>query len=305
MKIAVVGTGAMGSVYAGFFAEAGHEVWCIDSWAEQIAAIRNGLRLEGYSGDRVITGLNATTDTAEAGPCDLVILATKASGVAAAAASMAPLLKEDTPVITMQNGLGAAERLAEHMDCSRFVIGVAQGFGASIKAPGHAHHNNMSLIRLGEPGGRMSDRIRDIEKLWTDAGFTAQAYEDIDKLVWEKFICNVAFSGPCTIFRRTIGEMKEEPGTWALSLGCGIEAWQVARALGIAVDIADPEAYISDFADKLLGGRPSMLLDHLSRRRSEIDAINGMVPIKAQETDVATPFNETVCAIVRAREAAF
>ncbi|MEM7505297.1 MAG: 2-dehydropantoate 2-reductase [Pseudomonadota bacterium] len=305
MKIAIVGTGAMGSVYAALFAEAGHEVWCIDTWADHVAALRDGLRIEGFSGDRVVAGLNASTDPADAGACDLVILATKAAGVAPAAQAMAPLLGPDTPVLTMQNGLGAAERLSEHMDPARIMIGVAQAFGASMKGPGHAHHNNMSLIRIGELQGGLTDRAREIETLWAGAGFTAQAFDDIGKLVWEKFICNVAFSAPCTVFHRTIGEMKADPGSWALSIGCGTEAWSVAKALGIAVDIDDPEAYITAFAEKLLGGRPSMLLDHLAGRRSEIDAINGMVPLKGAEAGVATPFNDTVCAIVRAREAAF
>jgi len=82
MKIAIVGTGAMGSVYAALFASAGHEIWAVDRWREHIEAIRaRGLRLEGASGDRTVK-LNATTDAREAGTCDLVILATKAMHVA-------------------------------------------------------------------------------------------------------------------------------------------------------------------------------------------------------------------------------
>ena len=109
MKIAVVGAGAMGSVYAGLLAAAGNEVWAIDTWKEHIDAIRaGGLRVEGASGDRTVR-LDATTNASEPGPCDLVIIATKADGVASAAASIGPLLHADTLVLTIQNGLGAAE----------------------------------------------------------------------------------------------------------------------------------------------------------------------------------------------------
>ena len=81
MKIAIVGTGAMGSVYAGLFASAGHEVWAIDRWREHVDAIREkGLRVEGASGDRTVR-IHATTEPGEAGPCDLVVLATKAMHV--------------------------------------------------------------------------------------------------------------------------------------------------------------------------------------------------------------------------------
>ena len=90
MRIAVVGTGAMGSVYAGLLAAAGNEVWAIDTWQEHIDSIRErGLRVEGASGDRTVR-LDATTDASEPGPCDLVIIATKAAGVASAAASIGP-----------------------------------------------------------------------------------------------------------------------------------------------------------------------------------------------------------------------
>src|SRR5256885_825982 len=110
MKIAVVGTGAMGSVYAGLLASAGHEVWAIDTWREHVEAMRSGgLRVEGASGDRTVR-VNATTDAREAGPCDLVILATKAMQVAPASASVKKyLLKGETPVLSIQNGLGGPD----------------------------------------------------------------------------------------------------------------------------------------------------------------------------------------------------
>jgi len=113
MKIAIVGTGAMGSVYAALLASAGHEVWAIDRWREHIDAIRaRGLRLEGASGDRTVR-LNATTDTREAGACDLVILATKAMHVAQAAESVKALLGPKTPVLSIQNGLGGPDAAAK------------------------------------------------------------------------------------------------------------------------------------------------------------------------------------------------
>ena len=84
-RVAIVGTGAMGSVYAALMADAGHEVWAVDQWAEHVAAMRErGLRVEGASGDRTVR-LNATTDAAEAGEADLVVIATKLDGVRAAA----------------------------------------------------------------------------------------------------------------------------------------------------------------------------------------------------------------------------
>ena len=150
MKIAIVGTGSMGSVYAGLFAEAGQDVWAIDSWDAHINAIaKNGLRLEGASGDRTISEINASTSLADAGPCDLYILATKAADVGTAAKAIAEIMPDDALVLTIQNGLGAGERIAQHMPTRNVLLGVAEGFGASMKGPGHAHHNAMRQIRIG------------------------------------------------------------------------------------------------------------------------------------------------------------
>ncbi len=306
MKIAIVGAGAMGSVYAGLLREAGNEVWAVDLWREHIEAIRaQGLRIEGASGDRVVTGIEATTRAADAGPCDLVVVATKASGVAAAARALAPLLRDDTVVLSIQNGLGAGERIAPHLRGGELLLGFAGGFGASVRGPGHVHHNGMELIRIGERAGGPCERAERIARVWRDAGFNVRCYENINQLVWEKFICNVTFSAPCTVFGCTLGELMSDPYGWPIALGCAREADAVARARGIPLSFDDAADYVKAFGEKMPAARPSMLLDHLAARASEIDAINGMVPVAATEVGLAAPYNEVLAAIVRSREAKF
>ena len=304
MKIAVVGTGAMGSVYAGLLAAAGNEVWAIDTWREHIDAIRaNGLRVEGASGDRTVR-LGATTDASEPGPCDLVIIATKASGVASAAASLEPLLHGETLVLTIQNGLGAADRICRYLPPDNVLLGVAGGFGASIRGPGHAHHNGMELVRLGELGGGISERLERIGGVWRDAGFNVKCFDDIDQLVWEKFVCNVTFSGSCTVFESTIAGVIENEHAWKVASGCAAEAYAAGVAKGVRFSFGDPIAHVRDFGSGIPQSRPSVLQDYLAGRPSEIDAINGMVPVVAREVGTAAPFNEVVTAIVKAKEAA-
>ena len=126
MKIAVIGCGAMGSVYAGLLGSAGNEVWAVDVWQDHVDAIRrNGLRVEGKSGDRTVR-INATTDPDEVGACPLIIIATKADGVAAAARVAKRLIAPDGVIVTIQNGLGAGERIAESIDTSQVVLGTAE-----------------------------------------------------------------------------------------------------------------------------------------------------------------------------------
>jgi 2-dehydropantoate 2-reductase len=302
LKIAIIGTGAMGSVYAGLFASAGHEVWAIDRWREHIDAIRaNGLRVEGASGDRTVR-VQSTTIAAEAGICDLVIIATKAMHVAGAAEAAKALLGKDTPVLSIQNGLGGPDTAASVLGRERVMVGVVGGFGASIKAPGHAHHNGWELVRLGEFGGPITERLKRVEEVWRGAGFRVKVFDDIDQLVWEKLVCNCAYSGPCGISERTTGEVMNDPDLSGVSAACATEAYSVARAKGVKLGFDDPVAYVRDFGSKIPNARPSVLLDLMAGRKSEIDVINGSIPRVGKEVGVAAPVNEAITALVRAKE---
>ncbi len=303
MKIAIFGAGAMGSIYAGLFVEAGHEVHAVDIWQAHVEAInRDGLRIEGASGDRVVTGIRATGDGSTVGACDLYVLATKTAGVGPAAEVIAPLMGAESVVLTIQNGLGAGERIARFLPAERILLGVADGFGASMRGPGHVHHNAMNLIRLGEMNGGMTDRLERVTRIWQDAGFNARAFADIEQLIWGKYICNVAFSGPCTVFDYTLGELMADPAAWEIAKGCAREVAALALAKRIDVDYGDPDEYISAFGRKMPGARPSMLLDHRAGRRSEVDAINGMAVELGRELGIPTPYNEVLTAIIRHRE---
>src|SRR5512134_2635600 len=292
MKIGIVGTGAMGSVYAGLFASAGHEVWAIDRWREHVDAMRTkGLRVEGASGDRTVK-LNATTEPRDAGPCDLVVLATKAMHVSQAAEGLKPLLGPSTPVLSIQNGLGAPDTAASILGKERVMVGVVGGFGASMRAPGHAHHNGWELVRLGEFGGPITERLKKVEDVWRAAGFRVKVFDDIDQLVWEKLLCNCAYSGPCAIAECTIGEVMADPDLSRISSACATEGFEVALSRKIKLGFNDPVAYVRDFGSKIPHARPSVLLDLLARRKSEIDVINGSIPRVGKQLGVAAPVNE-------------
>ena len=303
MKIAIVGTGAMGSVYAALLADAGNEVWAIDRWQEHVDAINaHGLRVEGASGDRTVR-VPASTNAADAGVCELVIVATKALDVEAAAESIRPLLGPDTVVLPIQNGLGGPDRIAAVVGEEPVIIGVTGGFGASLRGPGHAHHNGWELVRLGERHGPATDRVRAVAQVWEDAGFRVAVFDDVGQLVWEKLLCNSTFSGTCTVLEWTIGEVLADPHAWSVASGCATEVFAVAQAKGIHLDFDDPVAYARAFGETIPGARPSMLLDLLAGRQCEIDVINGAIGPAARSVGLEAPINETVSALVRAKMA--
>jgi len=303
MKICIVGTGAMGSVYAGLLGHAGNEVWAFDMWAEHIEAIRKkGLRVEGISGDRTV-GLNATTNIADVGACGLVIIATKAMDVVPAAESAVTLLGQNTVVLTIQNGLGSSDRVAEILGREKVIAGIAGGFGASIISPGHVHHNGMEFVHMGELNGPATARLEEVAAVWRNAGFSVKTYNDFQQLTWEKLICNVCYSATCTLTEMTIGQVMADEEAWRVASGCASEAFKVAKAIGIQIDFDDPVAYVRNFGSKIPHARPSMLLDHLAGRPGEIDVINGAIPIEGEKVGIAAPFNTVVSALVRTREA--
>lgn len=302
IKIAVVGVGAIGSVYAALFAEAGHEVWAIDQWADHIDAInQSGLTLTGFTGDRTVE-MKASTSVADAGTCDMYVIATKAAGAGHAAEAIAPFVSPETSVVTIQNGLGATDRIVEHLPAEAVVVGVAQGFGAAMMGPGHSHQNGMQMLRLGELNGGETDRLRNVADLWASAGFPVQTFADIDQLIWEKFICNVAVGGSSVVSGLPVGALLASDTWRPIAIGCAVEAYEVARALGVNLSFDDPVAYVDAFVAKVPDAKPSMLQDHENRRRSELDAINGQAVEQGRKVQVPTPHNDRICEQVREME---
>ena len=306
MKIAIVGTGAMGSVYASLLGKAGHDLWAIDTWQEHIDVIaRSGLSISGASGSFVVDGLNVGRTPQDAGPCDLWVIATKAQDVEQVAADIAPLLGPDSIVMAFQNGLGSGERVARHLPRHHILIGIAEGFGSAIPQPGYVHHEGMRLIRIGEMHGGLTDRVLDIERVWRDAGFNVKAFADVSVMIWEKFLCNVTLSAPCAVFDVTVGELMANPDSWAVALGCTMEAYRLAAARGVRFTFDDPVSYVTEFAATIPNTSPSMRLDHLARRPSEVDVINGQVVELSRQLGLPAPYNETLCAVLRQRESRF
>jgi 2-dehydropantoate 2-reductase len=301
-KVAIVGCGAMGSVYAALMVEAGHEVHAVTLWPDHAEAMATkGLRCEGASGDRTVP-IHASMTTDGIGPCDLVIIATKAFDVEAAARSCLPLLDRETVVQTVQNGLGSPEIAAPILGADRLAVGTVGGFGASIRAPGHTHHNGMEMVRFGAFSGLPKQLLQASAKIWESAGFKVALFDDIKQMVWEKLIMNVAFSGTSCTTGLTVGEILGDADAWTVARGCAEEAIAVAKASNVKLNVGDPIEHIRKLGNKIPDARPSMLLDYNAGRRCEVEAINGAIPRLGKPLGLATPVNDTVVAIIRSRE---
>jgi 2-dehydropantoate 2-reductase len=164
----------------------------------------------------------------------------------------------------------------------------------------------MELVRLGEyggmSGGGITARLKQVEEVWRSAGFRVKVFDDIDQLVWEKLVCNCSLSGPCAVSDMTTGELMADPDMARISAACATEAFQVAKKKGIKLGFDDPVAYTRDFASKIPKAKPSVLLDLLSRKKSEIDVINGSIPRVGKDVGVGAPVNEAITALVHTKE---
>ncbi len=303
VKIGIVGAGAMGSVYGGLLAAAGHEVWLVDIWREHIEAIRkDGLRISGASGERTVKP-RATSEPGEAGPCELIVLATKMRDVESAARSIRPMLANNTAVLAIQNGLGNQDILERVLGGRDFLLGIAGGFGASNPKPGHAHHNGWDRINIAEAAGGISARLNHVIQTWRGAGFNVEAFDDPGPMIWGKFICNLAFSPVCTTLSLRIGQVLDNPSARLLAESCASEAYAVASAKGIKLYFTDAVKRIHEFGRVIPNAMPSMLLDMLAGRPTEIDALNGALVREAERVGVQAPANALMTRCVMALEA--
>lgn len=301
MKIAVIGCGAMGSVYAARLAAARYDVLVIDTYRpgiEQIA--RHGLHVTGPGFDQTVPLRAEIAAPAEA--MDLIVLAVKAADVATGARQALSMLGERTSVLTIQNGLGSADTVAGIVGEGRLAVGIASGFGASQVAPGHVHHNAMRAMRFGAYASLPHETVEVIAAVWAHAGFDAAAVTDIAAMQWEKLICNVAYSAPCALTHLTVGQVMDDPDMGTVSRAAATEAWTVAQASGIAVAVDDPVAHVRTFGAAMPDAKPSALLDHEAHRVSEIDVINGAIPRQGARVGVEAPVNATLTALVKSIE---
>ena len=304
MKIAVIGTGAMGSIYAARFSRAGHEVVAIDIWQDHVNYInRNGLFIDGPDGQIIAKNIKASTKFSDLKGCHFYIIATKAMKLEESIKSLKDWINLNSPIITIQNGLGAGDIILRHMPENNIILGVAEGFGASLQRPGHVTHTANKQIRLGSISKISSEKeLRNIVDTWRSGGLKTEIYKNIEQLIWEKLLCNVTLSGPCSIFGCNVNELFNNQEYWNFALNCMQEAYSVGLSMGVPFSFEDPVAYVSDFAKRVGSAKPSMLQDYENKKKTEIDFINGAIPPLAAKSKIPTPFNDHVCKIIREAE---
>ena len=301
MKIAVIGAGAMGSLFGAYLAKAGEAVMVVDIWQEHVAAIRSqGLMLGEPAGDEVVR-LDAMLGTGGLEPVDLVILFVKSAATQAAATDAAALLRPGGRVLTLQNGLGNAEAIAEIVGAERVLAGTTAQ-GATLLGPGRVRHGGSGETHIGRLSGEADAFCHEVAALLTNAGLPTVVEPDVRSLIWGKLIINTGINALTALRRLRNGQLADLAETRQLLALAVEEAVKVARAAGVQLPYEKPLEKVLAVAVATGQNQSSMLQDVLRGSPTEIAVINGAIVREGERLGVATPVNRTLTLLVQALE---
>ena len=297
-RILVIGAGAMGCLFAARIAESGADVMLIDVDTARLAAIaRDGITLTDDNGTRTVPLATGTAKEAT-GPFDLALLFTKGMHSGSAVRSLAHLAAEGGPyMLTLQNGLGNPEIIAETFPQDRILKGIA-ALPADLHDATHVSSHGSGHLELGGMTAAGSAAADAAAALLSRAGFDARTNETIDIAIWEKVAFNAALNAIGTVTEQTNAGINNPPGR-RIAAAMVAEVTATAHACGVPVDEARINASV-DFALTHHGGhQASMLQDRLAGRATEIESINGAVCERAAAKGIPTPVTATMTDLVR------
>ncbi len=304
MRIAIVGIGAMGSLFGATLGDVA-EVTLIGCWPEQVAAIRErGLRLEHPDGRLSRHHPAISNDPATAGLFDVALVVVKSRQTPAAAELIAGSLQPDGLAITLQNGLNNCATLREVLGEARVSLAVTAE-GATMLGPGHVRHAGHGPTHFGRDevlGRAQLARLPQVVALFEQAGFEAHLVDETDSLVWGKLAVNAAINPLTALLRVPNGFLVEHEALVDLMGRAAREVANVAEAQGIALPYPDAAERAMEVAHATAHNRSSMLQDVDRGAPTEVEAICGAVARVGRAFGVATPLNVRLCRLVRQME---
>lgn len=302
IRIAVLGCGAIGSLYAAHLTRAPDvEVWAVDPWRDHMEAIqRNGLKVTGLAD--FTAPVHALTDAAGLPPCDLGIVATKAQHTGDAVAAARHALT-DAAVVSVQNGVGNEEVIAEHL---RQVIRGTIVTAGAVTQPGTVRYDAPGDSWIGpfEPSPASGDRIGLLAGKLNQGGLKTHAVDDARGPQWTKVVFNAATSPLSALTGLTVGQVCTDPGLRREVDRLIDEAAQVCERAGIRLT-RDPRHAVDEAIREAYAHKPSMLQDVLARRTTEIDVLNGGIAAEGRRHGVPTPAHDAMVALVRGLESSW
>jgi 2-dehydropantoate 2-reductase len=289
MRIAVVGTGAVGGYFGGRLAQAGEDVVFLARGAHLHAIQEQGLRVESVDGDFAIRPAQATDDPVEIGPVDVVLLAVKGWQVPQAIEKVRPLVGPETFVVPLLNGVEAPEQLVAAFGAYH-VLGGLCGLYGSVVGPGHVRNVlPRPFVTIGELNHAQSSRSEQLRQTFEHAGVQVTIAADIHAALWEKLLFVGPFGGVGAVTRAPVGVLRRQAETRNLLEGTMREVFVLARALGVHVGDEAIEKALAGIDLSPEQATASMQRDIMAGRPSELESQLGVVVRLAHPAGVEVP----------------
>ena len=300
MRIAVIGAGAMGSIYGGHLS-LHNEVYLVDTNPNVVAAVNEkGLKLQEYGTDNLYHP-KAVTSTEGLEPVDLIILFVKALFSRTALAGNKDLIGPDTYVLTLQNGSGHEDILGEFVDQDHIIIGTTEDNGAVLDM-GYIRHGGEGNTNVGMLVEDKNHFLPALKEAFDKCGFHVRIHSVIQQLIWDKLFTNVSLSAVTGVLQCEIGYIAGNEYAWKMTRALIHEAVEVAHAMGLKAD----EEEITEKVRKTSVGSPegvtSICADIRAGRKTEVDTISGSVVRAAGKVGVSVPTHEFVVNMIHALE---
>jgi 2-dehydropantoate 2-reductase len=306
MKTAILGAGAMGSAIGALLHESGNAVTFIEVSGEIIDAVRSrGLIVQNKAGEQQVLQIPITSQPADIGAVDLLIVFVKCYHTEAAVRSALPVIGPETTVVSLQTGWGNGPRIATIVGAQRLVLGVCY-HSATVLSPGHVLHAGKGKTFLGSYQNSDNPHLASVVDVFQKAGIAIEPTDRILREIWAKLALNVATLPTSSAARVTADRLMEAPEMQELMKNLLAEVVAVAQAQGIPLEFDERWETITSLLRKLPPNtKGSMLQDVEARRQTEIDVMCGAVIDAGARAQIPTPFNQALFSVIRSMEASF
>lgn len=303
MKIVIVGAGAIGMVFGAYFCRAGHQVVFIEKQKNTVDAINEQgigfMEPEATARqDQVFIPAVAVADSSEIKECDLVLLAVKSFDTYTATASISHLVNFNSPIISLQTGLGHMQIIEKILQRPNLLGGLTYMAGAAL-GPGRVRLGGIGKTFLGELDGHISDRTNKVAALLNESGLKTEVVENIVERMWGKALVYSVINPVTALFKIKNGQLLEKMDALTLAKRLVDEGCMVAKANNIILDKDDLFEMFFNTCRNTSANISSMLLDRLNERKAEIDTLNGEIVRIGKKYGVPATTHETLVNLIK------
>ena len=304
MKIAIIGSGAMGSLFGGLLAEVS-DVCLYSTNKRYVEAVKkNGLIMTQGEKKNVVK-VRVTDSPSEIGKADVAIIYVKYPSTSQAIQdALVSCIKEDTLVLTLQNGIGNVEIIKKYIPEKQVVYGLST-LTSDAKGPGHIEMTTLKKVGtyMWPLNGEVTPKLQKLVELINKAGLNAEISEDVDKKIWYKLMVNACENTLCAILKVNVSDlMINTPESYDIAKQIIFEIADVVQAKGINISREAALKHVMDVTNSVPGHVPSMVFDVINKKKTEIGCINEAIVAEGKRLGVQTPTVEMIAKLIRAIE---